>query len=503
MRHFCRVTITSLATWTGCAYICFSEVFVLAFLAKVSPLDQSRWLVAILFNWFLSFVVVPPFVVALLHIRLRCLARQRPRGDPAVIRMSLDLADIAEACQGEDNLNVWLMQTSMKGRAANKAPNTTTAQWLLLEAHRSFCKFILELVSIHQGAAHLEEARRVDAWIARVAGPTSNRFSFNALQTAPQVNDLAEIHSALLEIWMCSYDGEHVATSLQNQSLLEIAGSADLALLDAYISAPRAFFSAILADRHLHRAIPAAELVQGIGHLFVEGSQVSRRSADNVTAWYSLSFEVSRTKPLLGFISHSWASSGRLKALNLALHFENRRATLACATVMWVCVVASLVLWTSQTSQDFDVRVSYFRLVVGGMGLLTTVMHLLFIFYSYKALPCGHTAESGYFLDISCIRQDSPEDIRRGVMHLTEYLMVSSELIVLWTPKYSKRLWCVCELATFFRRVCLLEHMSAAGEHCEVGNIAFLPLWAAPLSLGFSYSVLVLLVLMWYTVFVE
>lgn len=104
----------------------------------------------------------------------------------------------------------------------------------------------------------------------------------------------------------------------------------------------------------------------------------------------------------------------------------------------------------------------------------------------------------GYFLDICCIKQDSIFDIKQGVMHLTEYILASKELIVLWTPRYSTRIWCLCELATFCRRAHLLRNLADAGAHEEAGRIVFLPLWLPPFAFAFSLNFLIMSILPWY-----
>ncbi|KAF4654223.1 mRNA-capping enzyme subunit beta [Perkinsus olseni] len=55
------------------------------------------------------------------------------------------------------------------------------------------------------------------------------------------------------------------------------------------------------------------------------------------------------------------------------------------------------------------------------------------------------------FLDICCIPQKDPAAKLYGISKLAEYLRVSDKLLILWSPDYLDRLWCVYELAVFLR----------------------------------------------------
>ncbi|KAF4754343.1 hypothetical protein FOZ62_025848, partial [Perkinsus olseni] len=55
------------------------------------------------------------------------------------------------------------------------------------------------------------------------------------------------------------------------------------------------------------------------------------------------------------------------------------------------------------------------------------------------------------FLDICCIPQKDPVAKLYGISKLAEYLRASDKLLILWSPDYLDRLWCVYELAVFLR----------------------------------------------------
>ncbi|KAF4665680.1 hypothetical protein FOL46_003510, partial [Perkinsus olseni] len=55
------------------------------------------------------------------------------------------------------------------------------------------------------------------------------------------------------------------------------------------------------------------------------------------------------------------------------------------------------------------------------------------------------------FLDKCCIPQKDPTAKSYGISELADYLQASDKLLVLWSPDYLKRLWCVYELAVFLQ----------------------------------------------------
>ncbi|KAF4661655.1 hypothetical protein FOZ61_003050 [Perkinsus olseni] len=55
------------------------------------------------------------------------------------------------------------------------------------------------------------------------------------------------------------------------------------------------------------------------------------------------------------------------------------------------------------------------------------------------------------FLDKCCIPQNDPVAKAYGISMLADYLRASKKLVILWSPNYLDRLWCVYELAVFLR----------------------------------------------------
>ncbi|KAF4754567.1 hypothetical protein FOZ62_002859 [Perkinsus olseni] len=55
------------------------------------------------------------------------------------------------------------------------------------------------------------------------------------------------------------------------------------------------------------------------------------------------------------------------------------------------------------------------------------------------------------FLDKCCIPQKDPIAKSYGISKLADYLRASDKLLILWSPDYLDRLWCVYELAVFLQ----------------------------------------------------
>ncbi|KAF4657706.1 hypothetical protein FOZ61_006115 [Perkinsus olseni] len=55
------------------------------------------------------------------------------------------------------------------------------------------------------------------------------------------------------------------------------------------------------------------------------------------------------------------------------------------------------------------------------------------------------------FLDKCCIPQKDPIAKSYGISRLADYLHASDTLLILWSPDYLDRLWCVYELAVFLQ----------------------------------------------------
>ncbi|KAF4683953.1 hypothetical protein FOZ60_008391 [Perkinsus olseni] len=144
------------------------------------------------------------------------------------------------------------------------------------------------------------------------------------------------------------------------------------------------------------------------------------------------SFPVSR---LDIFLSHSWSSSGLWKQVALIMSFY---LPFAFKWMVWSTLpLAGLVYWASNS-----VNLGFLLIVILGFGAFLSG---LFVSRFFK-----HNRTT-VFLDKCCISQVDPVERMHGISRLSEYLRISDKFVILWSPNYFKRLWCVYELACFLQ----------------------------------------------------
>ncbi|KAF4684659.1 hypothetical protein FOZ60_007427 [Perkinsus olseni] len=144
------------------------------------------------------------------------------------------------------------------------------------------------------------------------------------------------------------------------------------------------------------------------------------------------SFPVSR---LDIFLSHSWSASGLWKQVALIMSFY---LPFAFKWMVWSTFpLAGLVLWLLDAVNPSDVL-----LVSLGFGAFLSGLFASRLFKHNRTTV---------FLDKCCISQVDPVERMHGISRLSEYLRISDKFVILWSPDYFKRLWCVYELACFLQ----------------------------------------------------
>eukprot|EP00928_Gymnodinium_smaydae_P061435 TRINITY_DN45507_c0_g1_i1.p1 TRINITY_DN45507_c0_g1~~TRINITY_DN45507_c0_g1_i1.p1 ORF type:complete len:571 (-),score=41.17 TRINITY_DN45507_c0_g1_i1:267-1928(-) len=141
------------------------------------------------------------------------------------------------------------------------------------------------------------------------------------------------------------------------------------------------------------------------------------------------------------FISHSWATPRWSKYLCLCMIYNGKAALLSS-------YVASVVLWIAQTA-------CFPAFVERGHGYFAmTCCPLIFVavlLWGHRIIPDFFASNKVVFLDKLCINQFDEEEKRLATLGLGGFLSRTSRLIILWTPAYFSRLWCVYEVATWLK----------------------------------------------------
>lgn len=157
------------------------------------------------------------------------------------------------------------------------------------------------------------------------------------------------------------------------------------------------------------------------------------------------------------FLSHSWASSGWSKYLSLLLRFHWLAGTIAALMSVVVVfplevfgVLPEVTVYDEYHAQLVDYHASFplgcwCLLVSPFLAVLGLVLSPT-ISQTFRVL---HRIDSHVFLDQVCIDQEDPLKKQEGIRSLGWVLRHSRALIVLWTPQYFSRLWCVFEIAAF------------------------------------------------------
>eukprot|EP00746_Dinoflagellata_sp_MGD_P148869 gnl/MRDRNA2_/MRDRNA2_81013_c0_seq1.p1 gnl/MRDRNA2_/MRDRNA2_81013_c0~~gnl/MRDRNA2_/MRDRNA2_81013_c0_seq1.p1 ORF type:complete len:1259 (+),score=161.78 gnl/MRDRNA2_/MRDRNA2_81013_c0_seq1:57-3833(+) len=273
-----------------------------------------------------------------------------------------------------------------------------------------------------------------------------------------------------------------------DMSVLQMArAGAAVSLLMQVITAPIEFIGKMLSNRSLHRGVPMQTLVRDLGIIFTQGSKgIVYRGAKASQglneeqfkeSWYAQSEALPGDQPLKGFVSHDWKAPGWRKGMALSLHFNNTRAIILLSVIMMVviCPVAFVLRGAENPFLSAGVVIAIF------LGL--ALMYVVLVYQSHRkelSFMQWNRTEDRFFLDICVISQTKKELMKQGIEHLTEYLLVSKQLIVLWTPRYTTRVWCVCEIATYFRRMLALERADSKDMNTVPGELIMLPLWLPP-----------------------
>lgn len=156
------------------------------------------------------------------------------------------------------------------------------------------------------------------------------------------------------------------------------------------------------------------------------------------------------------FLSHTWRTKGWLKALQLQLRWCTAPAVLVLLATAFVVGAMQVFEHVPRPDRGWYMLLAFghreedliagrlapwnhgLSFVLGGIALL--------IFPRFPKLWWRNPV---VFLDAVCICQHDDRLKRLGIGNLETMLVQSSELHVLWSPAYMKRLWCVYELAAF------------------------------------------------------
>ena len=163
------------------------------------------------------------------------------------------------------------------------------------------------------------------------------------------------------------------------------------------------------------------------------------------------------------FFSHSWRTARLDKWAGLLLYLNAQAAALAmvAGTVLWALlesfgVVPRLLVWYMA---DRHMMMTGVPLLVGYAS------GIIFLVHWQRIRACLGLRPRYCFLDKVCIDQVNDTRKAAGIASLGAFLGSAENFVVLFSPDYFSRLWCVYELAAF-------RHLQIAGKQ----KVTFLPL---------------------------
>eukprot|EP00435_Cladocopium_sp_Y103_P059843 s49_g21.t1 len=160
-----------------------------------------------------------------------------------------------------------------------------------------------------------------------------------------------------------------------------------------------------------------------------------------------------RTQHFDFFLSHDWGTSGRMKYFSLLMFFNSKASavlTFLCSSVLGVLcgleILPKTVWW----------------LILGHIVSLLTFFFWQHVRDLFKLRLV--------FLDRLCIPQQDEELKSQCIYGLASFLERSDTLLVLWSPRYCTRLWCMYEIGCF-----LLKQKDNKNKGSKRRRVRFLP----------------------------
>ncbi|CAJ1389535.1 unnamed protein product [Effrenium voratum] len=198
----------------------------------------------------------------------------------------------------------------------------------------------------------------------------------------------------------------------------------------------------LIAEEELVRGVSIHATLHGAGSLWRK-SPCDMSEAEKVGLWE----KSRRVDEFDMFLSHAWASSGKVKFLTLLLFTGGGYSFLFWAAAMlsasWLYMLDALpmpfVLPVDMPEFSGDCPVGVWMLIFGFIAQLAGLA--LSPYLPHRRCDC--------FLDVVSINQHDPVQMQRGIYALGGFLSRSKELRILWSPPLFTRLWCIFELAAY------------------------------------------------------
>ncbi|CAE8585270.1 unnamed protein product [Polarella glacialis] len=158
------------------------------------------------------------------------------------------------------------------------------------------------------------------------------------------------------------------------------------------------------------------------------------------------------------FISHTWRT-GRVAKYTALLYYTSLFPAVCAGLAAGILAFAlqvqgilppfGMVVFSESHEVPELAPASMWCMVMGGctsFAILVMWARLL------DLVECTKGTKVSYFFDRLCINQGDAELKQAGIDSIGAYLRNSDSILVLWSPQYFLRLWCVFELAVFLEK---------------------------------------------------
>ena len=186
------------------------------------------------------------------------------------------------------------------------------------------------------------------------------------------------------------------------------------------------------------------------------------------------------------FWSHSWHGNYRMKLLTILMRYNGPASVMMGSLVACLMsVLFSLGLLPGFVRIQDDYHGMEWSSWSLGAGFIATVITFL-----------AWRSKFTVFLDRVCIHHDDQVLKRASIMSLAGILKCSEEMLVLWDPTWSERLWCQFELGAFLKskqeseQVLVIRpiFVGSCSAAVFIGMfLIILPVTIAPFNVEFAY----------------
>lgn len=201
---------------------------------------------------------------------------------------------------------------------------------------------------------------------------------------------------------------------------------------------------------HILRGVPLERALAGCGKHWRGDISGGLSQEEAAQGQYELSMEV---EAISDFISHDWASGRWAKYLTLVCIYNFKAAFLWSTLVAFlVTLIEGGLLASGQPlvhSTTISVSSTTYLVHTGIAALIIPppVFVLILLFGQHLPGLCTGYGRVMTFVDKLCIHQTDLEKKTQGICCISGFLKRSDRIVVLWSPQYLTRLWCVYEVA--------------------------------------------------------